>query len=230
VVGPNTVTATATGLPSVTFTANGTAGSAAAVVSVSGDNQTAVQGTTVALPPTVRVTDATGNPVVGTTVTFVVTGGGGSATGLVGTTNALGQASVGSWTLGTGDPNSMTATVTGSGITGNPVQFTAQSATQIAITGAPVSPQGLSPAQFTITAQLRNSSGTAVALAGVQLTLAIATGGGTLNGTATLVTNASGAVSFTGMSVTGSAGARTFTVSGTGLAAGTSASITFNGP
>jgi adhesin/invasin len=227
VVGPNTVTATAAGLPSVTFTATATAGSPASVVASAGDNQTAVQGTNVTIPPAVMVTDASGNPVIGASVAFAVVSGGGSATGLNQTTNTQGVATLGSWTLGSGAPNTLSATVTGSGILGNPVTFTAQSATLIAITNAPAGPINLGT-NFTITAQLRNSAGAAVALAGVQLTIAIASGGGTLNGTLTRVTDASGAVSFTLINVTGSAGARTFMVTGTGLQSATTGAITFN--
>jgi adhesin/invasin len=181
----------------------------------------------VATEPTVRVTDASGNPVIGATVTFAVTQGGGSATGLTQLTDTEGEAAVGGWTLGSGAPNTLRATVAGSGITGNPVTFSAQSATQITITNAPAGPIDLGT-NFTITAQLRNSLGAAVALPGVQLTIAIATGGGTLNGTMTRVTDASGAVSFTLINVTGTAGARTLTVSGAGLTSATSAAITFN--
>jgi adhesin/invasin len=227
VVGPNTVTATSPGLPSVTFNATGTAGAPANVVASAGTGQTAVQGTGVAVRPTVRVTDSTGNPVIGATVTFAVTAGGGSATSLIQTTDTQGQAAVGSWTLGSGAPNTLRATVTGSGITGNPVTFTAQSATQVAITSAPAGPISLGT-NFTISVQLRDGLGAPVALPGVSLTIAIASGGGTLNGTLTRVTDASGAVSFTLINVTGSAGARTFTVTGSGLTSATTASITFN--
>jgi adhesin/invasin len=226
-VGANTVTATSTGLPSVTFNATGTAGAPSLVVAAAGDNQTAVQGTNVAVPPAVRVTDASGNPVIGATVTFAVVLGGGTGTGLSQVTNAQGQATVGSWTLGSAAPNTLSATVTGSGIAGNPVTFTAQSATRIAITSAPASPVALD-ADFTVSVQLRNAAGVAVALQGVQLTIVIASGGGTLNGTTTLVTDASGRADFTALSVSGSAGDRTFAVSGTGLQSATIAAITFN--
>ena len=227
VAGPNSVRASATGLPVVTFNATGTAGTAGAVAIAAGDNQTAVQGATVATQPTIRVTDGAGNPVPGATVTFLVTGGGGSITGVNQVTDALGLASVGSWTLGTGAPNTLRATVTGTGITGNPVTFTAQSATQIAITTAPPGPITLGT-NFTITVHLRNSAGVAVSLPNVPLTISIATGGGTLNGTLTRVSDTSGTVSFTGLNVTGSAGARTFTISGAGLTSVTTAAITFN--
>lgn len=227
VVGPNTVTATAPELPSVTFNATATAGAPANVVAVAGTNQTAVQGTQVATPPRVRVTDGSGNPVIGATVTFAVASGGGSITGSSQLTNTAGEAAVGSWTLGSGSTNTLTATVTGSGITGNPVTFTAQSATQIGITGVPSGTVTLG-ADFTISVQLRNSAGAVVALQGVQLTIAIDSGGGTLGGTTARVTDASGAVSFTQLNVTGTAGDRTFTITGTGLQSATTAAITFN--
>jgi len=149
------------------------------------------------------------------------------ATGLNQVTDTQGQAAVGSWLLGGGAPNTLRATVTGSGITGNPVTFTAQSATQIAITSAPAGPIGLGT-NFTISVQLQNATGTPVALEGVQLTIGIASGGGTLNGTLSRVTDTSGAVSFTLINVTGSAGARTFTITGAGLQAATTAAINFN--
>ena len=226
--GLNTVTATAAGLPTVTFNATGTAGTPATVVAHAGNNQVALQGTPVPLAPTVRVTDANGNPVTAATVTFSVLSGGGSITLPNQLTDAQGLASVGSWTLGATAPNTLLATVTGNNITGNPVSFTAQSATQIGITSAPVGPITLGT-NFTITVQLRNSAGASVALAGRPLAISIASGGGTLNGTVIGFTDASGAVSFSGINVTGVAGARTFTISGgTGLAPVTTAAITFN--
>jgi len=227
VVGTNTVTATATGLPSVTFNATATPGAAAIVVAVAGENQKGLVGTSVAIPPTVRVTDAAGNPVPGANVTFTVVSGGGVATGLTQLTNAQGQAAVGSWVLGDGAPNTLRATVAGSNITGNPVTFTAQSASGIAVTGVPAGPISLGD-DFTITAQLRDADDDPVALQGVQLTIAIASGGGTLNGTLTRVTDASGVVSFTLLNVTGLAGDRTFTISGPGLVSATTSPITFN--
>jgi adhesin/invasin len=226
--GLNTVTATATGLPTVSFNATGTAGTAATVVANAGNNQVALQGAPVPLAPTVRVTDANGNPVAGAIVTFSVLSGGGSISLPNQLTNALGLASVGSWTLGPTAPNTLLATVTGANITGNPVTFTAQSATQIGITSAPAGPITLGT-NFTITVQLRNSAGASVALAGQPLAISIASGGGTLNGTVIGFTDANGVVSFTGINVTGAAGARTFTISGgTGLAPVTTAAITFN--
>jgi adhesin/invasin len=186
-----------------------------------------LQGTNVTIQPTVRVTDASGNPVVGAAVTFAVTSGGGMAAGLNQVTDALGLAAVGSWTLGSGAPNTLTATVTGTGITGNPVTFTAQSATQIGVTNVPTGSVNLG-SNFTITVQVRNAAGAAVAVQGLPLTIAIQSGGGTLNGTLTRNTDANGTVSFTGLNVTGTAGARTFTISGTDLTSVTTVAINFN--
>ncbi len=96
-----------------------------------GDNQTGLVGYDVNLPPAVIVKDIAGNPFPGAEVTFAVASGGGSITGAVATTGTDGVARVGSWTLGTSaGANTLTATVTGAGITGNPVTFTATGATQ----------------------------------------------------------------------------------------------------
>jgi hypothetical protein len=61
--------------------------------------------------PSVIVHDQSGAPVVGASVHFTVTGGGGSVTGGNATTNPSGIATVGSWTLGTtAGENTLTAT------------------------------------------------------------------------------------------------------------------------
>ncbi len=79
-----------------------------------------------AIPPAVKVTTAAGAAVPGVTVTFAVASGGGSVTGATPTTGADGVATVGSWTLGPlAEPNTLTATVAGSGIAGNPATFAA---------------------------------------------------------------------------------------------------------
>lgn len=79
-----------------------------------GDGQLAAAGTAVAVVPTVRVLDENNAAAPNVTVTFAVTGGGGTITGATATTSATGHASVGSWTLGAGGGNnSLTATVEG---------------------------------------------------------------------------------------------------------------------
>ena len=112
----STVTATTTKAPgqTVVFTATGNVGPAASIAKTAGDNQFRQPGQPASPLPSVTVRDAAGNGVAGVTVTFAVTAGGGSATGLVQTTDATGVATVGSWTLGTAaGQNRMTATVAG---------------------------------------------------------------------------------------------------------------------
>ncbi len=121
VAGTNTLTATlntnspdvrGTLVTSVTFTAAGTAGPAAQIAKSAGDNQTASFGRSVAIPPSVIVTDFFGNVVSGTTINFVVASGGGSVTGASPSSNASGIATVGSWTLGpTTGTNTLTASL-----------------------------------------------------------------------------------------------------------------------
>lgn len=102
------------------------------VVKSAGDNQSVVVGSAVPTSPKVRVTDYYGTGVSGQSVTFAVMTGGGSATDTATTTDASGYATVGQWTVGTAvGSNTLRATVTGSGISGNPVTF---SATAVAIT------------------------------------------------------------------------------------------------
>jgi hypothetical protein len=127
--GVNTLIATAkgsglTGNPA-TFTDTAFVGGAAAGVAVLvGNNDSGLVGYAVNVRPAVRVTDANNLPVSGVSVTFAAATGGGSGTGLVATTNANGVAQVASWTLGASPGvNTMTATVSGSGIAGNPVTF-----------------------------------------------------------------------------------------------------------
>jgi hypothetical protein len=99
--GANSLVAAA-GALNTTFTATGTAGAGSSIAINAGDAQTAASGAAVATAPSVIVKDQFNNPVAGASVTFSVTGGGGSATGLTTTTNGSGVATVGSWTLGSG--------------------------------------------------------------------------------------------------------------------------------
>jgi hypothetical protein len=120
-----TLTATGASLtsaPSAPF--NVSCGPAARIVIVAGNNQTLPEEQPVPIRPSVRVTDAYGNPIAGVTVKFKVTYGRGRVTGATQVTDATGTATVGSWILEDGT-NRLSATATGSGIAGNPVTFTA---------------------------------------------------------------------------------------------------------
>lgn len=98
----------------------------ASIVVNGGDAQTARVGTAIATAPSVLVRDAFLNPVPNATVTFSVTGGGGSATApTTPLTDASGIATVGGFTLGGTSvddalgrmPNTMSASVSGGGST-----------------------------------------------------------------------------------------------------------------
>jgi hypothetical protein len=91
VEGTNTVEARVVGLSAVAFTAIGLVGAPAQVVLESGNSQTGTAGSALAAPFVVIVEDATGNPISGFSVAFVVTTGGGNASATNVATNAQGQ-------------------------------------------------------------------------------------------------------------------------------------------
>ncbi|MBK8006646.1 MAG: hypothetical protein IPK12_22905 [Gemmatimonadetes bacterium] len=192
-----------------------------------GNNQTATVGTAVAVAPAVLVKDQRGNGIPGITVTFQVASGGGAVTGAQATTDQGGVARVGSWVLGTATgANTLNAAVTG---------LTAVTFTATATPGAPAALFFVTPPSGTASSgtafaqqpvlQLKDVFGNNATTAGVQVTAAIATGGGTLLGTATVASNASGVVTFTGLGLTGAVGARTLSFTATGLPALTSGAI-----
>src|SRR5207249_43844 len=78
--GPNSLTATASGLAGspVTFTATGTAGAASSIAVNAGNNQSATAGPPVAIAPSAFAPLLRGNPVGGVSVTFAVASGGGT--------------------------------------------------------------------------------------------------------------------------------------------------------
>jgi len=232
-VGANALSATSTGLSGspVSFTATATTGGAATIAVNAGNGQSAVAGTAVATPPSVKVTDLGGNPVSNVGVTFAVTGGGGTVQPVTSIlTDAQGLATVTSWTLGTtAGANALSATATG--LAGSPVGFTATgtagTATQLAVTTQPsTSVQNTLVFGIQPVVQLRDVNGNNVSQAGVGVTVTIATGGGTLGGTATANTNGSGQAVFAGLSITGTVGGRTLSFTSLGLASATSGTVT----
>lgn len=94
------------------------------IEAVEGNNQQALVGQAVPVAPAVRVTNSAGQPVSGFTVTFVVTGGGGTVSGESQTTDADGIARVGGWTLGS-NPGRNTLEAQAGSLNGSPVVFQA---------------------------------------------------------------------------------------------------------
>src|SRR5213076_1754545 len=164
------------------------------------------------------------------TVTAAIATGGGTLGGtLTAATNGSGVASFTNLAIsGTAGDRTLSFSATGlTSATSTTVTITAGTATQLSITTQPstTAQSGVAFAQQPVV-QLRDASGNAVSQAGVTVTAAIATGGGTLGGTLTAATNGSGVASFTNLAITGAAGDRTLTFSGTGLTSATSATIT----
>lgn len=139
--GANSLTATVGALPPATFTATGTAG-APTVMDIgapAGGTQTGTAGQPVAVNPTVRLRDAFGNAVPGVTVTFAVTGGGGTVSGATVVTDVAGVAAVGGWTLGP-TPGTNTLRATAGALVAD---FTATSGTLVATRLIPAVLEGL---------------------------------------------------------------------------------------
>ena len=228
--GPNSVTATATGLTGspVTFTATGTAGAATTLAANSVMSQSDTVGLPVAAPPSVKVTDANGNPVQGVAVTFAVTGGGGAIVPTAPVaTNASGLATLTSWTLGN-SIGTNTVTATAAGLTGSPVTFTATavagSASKLALVQQPSATAQnaiVLPQQPSV--QVQDALGNPVA--GVKSVSVALAGGGALGGTTPVNTDANGLATFSGLVITGTVGARTLQFASTGLTGVTSGSI-----
>jgi adhesin/invasin len=222
--GAQALTASATGTAGVTFHATATAGAAANIAIVAGDNQTATVGTVVTTAPSVKITDASTNPLSGVVVTFAPAGGSGSTSPINGqaTTNASGIATLTSWTLGaTAGAQSLTASATGtSGITFH-ATASAGTASVIAIVAGDNQSATVGTAVPTAPS-VKVTDASTNPLSGVVVTFAVASGGGTIspvNGQAT--TNASGIATLTSWTLGTTAGAQTLSASATGTGSAT---------
>ena len=198
-VGANAFTATAAGLTPVTFTATGVAGAAARLEKAAGDNQSAAAGTAVPLRPTVRITDTNGNPVANASVTFAITGGGGSlAAPATVQTNAAGIATASIWTLGP-IAGANTLSATSGTLVGSPVQFTA-TATQVAASiavnaGNNQSAVAGGPVAVAPSVIVKDAVGNPIA--GIDVLFAVTAGGGSVAPSVAVKTNAQGIASVT---------------------------------
>src|SRR5205823_2743769 len=172
------------------------------------------------------------NPVsqAGVTVTAAIATGGGTLGGtLTATTTGTGVATFTNLAI-TGNAGGGTLSVSATGLTGvhsAKVTLTAGTATQLTVTTQP-SATAQSGVPFTQqpVIQVRDASGNPVSQAGVTVTAAIATGGGTLGGTLTATTTETGVATFTNLAITGTAGDRTLSFSATGLTSVNSATVT----
>ena len=180
---------------------------------------TAANGVPLAPQPSVQLKDASGLPVTqaGVPVTVAIDVGGGTLGGgpLTVNTDANGVAAfTGLAITGLIGPRTLKFTATLNGTPASlsaPVAVTAGVATQLVLTlplPSTTAQSGIVLAQQP-TVQLQDVSGNPVAQAAVPVTVTIDVGGGTLSGTATVTTNASGAAAFSGLVLSGIIGNRT---------------------
>ncbi len=185
-LGAQTLTASSAGVASFVFNATALAAPPDTVIKNVADGQSVPAGTPITPAPAVLVRDQFGNPTRDIQVTFAVTVGGGQVTGATQFTNASGIATVGSWIAGPAGPQEMTATVTGTGIGGNPITFVATATpagapASIAVSsgnnqiGLATFPVNLPPA-----AVVRDAANAPVQ--GATVTFAVTAGGGLVSG------------------------------------------------
>jgi hypothetical protein len=160
-------------------------------------------------------------------VTWVIGVGGGSIAPGTSTTDADGRASA-AWTLGAAPgTNSVSAVVSGIGVAeftatatgGAPPRLRlARQPASSATSGVPFDPEPV--------VELLDGDGNVMHQAGVIVQVAIASGGGTLQGTTAQPTDGEGRATFSDLAITGAAGARTLRFSASGFASVTSQAVT----
>lgn len=111
-VGTYALTFSSLGLSSQSATVVISSGTAAQMSLVAGNGQSALMGSPVAIPPSVKIVDADGNPVPGAGVHFQVESGNGSITGADPISDSTGVATAGSWMLGQPGSNTISARAT----------------------------------------------------------------------------------------------------------------------
>ncbi len=193
VAGPNTLTVSAPGVTPVAFTATGLAGAAATITKVAGDLQSAIVNTIVPLVPQVRIVDQFGNPVSGTTVS-AVTSGGGSVVNATPVSDSAGVASVGGWRLGT-LVGANALTVSGTGLAGSPIAFTATGLVDVASQMVAFAGDGQSAligSAVSINPAARVSDQYGNAVGGIPVTFSVNLGGGTVGTPAVVTTDTAG--------------------------------------
>jgi hypothetical protein len=181
-------------------------GEPAAVEMFHGDRQNGTVGQALSESLVVRVTDRFDDPVPGVLVKWTAEVGGNvdpgesttDADGRAGTNRILGTAPTTYPTIAAVDAIEDSVFFTSVALT---ARLVITSRTQaIAVSGIPLDPQP--------TLQLQDADGTPIASEGVVVSVQIASGGGSLEGTTTATSNAAGEVGFTDLALRGSPGTR----------------------
>lgn len=222
VAGPNTVTATAAGLPEspIVFNAIGNPGAASTIVASAPTALTGTAGGLVAPAPAVKVTDAFGNAVPGISVSFAPASGSGSVTGGNATTASTGVAAVSEWRLGV-TPGTQTLAATLSGASGSPVVFTATAIAPVPANIAITAGNGQTAVTLSAVPTrpaVRVTDVAGIPVPGLRVTFAVTGGGGALAGEAA-VTGADGVATVGSWTMGSTPGTNTISASAGGLAA-----------
>uniref|UniRef100_Q021V3 Ig domain protein, group 1 domain protein n=1 Tax=Solibacter usitatus (strain Ellin6076) TaxID=234267 RepID=Q021V3_SOLUE len=201
--GSYTLQAVSSGLASATSnTFKISAGTPTSVAATGGTPQSAVVQTVFGVPLQVTVTDTSGNPISGVTVTFTApaTGASGSFGGqstISAATDAQGNATA--VITANGNPGSYGVTASSTAVTGSAV-FALTNLPPAASALAFVQQPGNTPAGQAIappiTVQVVDSSGHAVSVSGVPIVMSLATGTGALSGGLVQLTAANGIATF----------------------------------
>ncbi len=221
----------------VIFQAIATVGAAGSLTIATAPSSSAQSGAPFAQQPVLQLRDANGNPVAqaGVAVTASIASGPAGAS-LVGSATAATNASgVAVFTgLGVSGPGgSYTLDFGGTGLAGvssGTITLSAGNATALALTTQPsiTATSGSALARQPVV-QLLDASGNPSAHAGVTVQAAVGSGSGTLGGTTSLTTDATGRAAFTNLAITGPSGSCTLVFFSGGLTAVTSGGITLAG-
>jgi hypothetical protein len=222
----------ASGSP-ITFTATATVGAAGKLRIEVQPATSAQSGVPFSRQPQVQLIDENASPVARQDVAVTAALGSGPAgASLTGSTTAFTNANGlavftdlaisgagGSYTVTFNSPNVV-------GVTSTPVSVAAGSAAALRMVTQP-SPMAATGTPFATqpVVELVDATGNKVAKAGTPVTVAIASGGGTLGGTLTVTTDATGVARFTDLAITGISGVRTLIFASGGLTSVTSAGI-----
>ncbi|HEU5219792.1 MAG TPA: leishmanolysin-related zinc metalloendopeptidase [Gemmatimonadales bacterium] len=182
-IGIQVLTFTATSLPAVTASATGQTGAASTIFPVSDIFQFAVVSHAVSILPAVTVADAFGNPVAGVSVVFDAPVAGSVLGGTTATTDATGLARIGSWTIGPDAISYSVRALIGSGpAAGQSTVFEARGvpATAIAVEG--IAQTANAGTAVTAPPGVRAAREDGSPLAGVGVTFAVVSGGGSIQG------------------------------------------------
>ena len=219
-----TLVASSTGLTSATSATFAIQPAAASKLVIIGPPPSeATSGSPLVPQPVLQLADQFSNPVAqaGVAVAASIASGNALLTGAGATTASNGAATFSGLTIA-GAPGTVALGFSSSGLTSatsSSITLKAGAPNQLALTSPPpASATNGQPFASPVVVALRDAGGNPMPQAGLAITVAIGSGGGTLTGPSlTSSTDAAGTASFPGLVITGPVGPYTLTFSGTGI-------------